>query len=455
MGTFRQFPVSMSAIAICLIAAVGLAWRYRGDRAQANRLQQRLENERHEWRAMEAMALIAAKASRDRAADADRARRTRRALLATLARSEAALLAGAPMPGSRTEACAALAGMAHRLRELAIARGIAVSPEEGFGFAEFAQAGPEPGRLAEVHRQSLVVTAVVRLLIAAEPAEIRAVRRGKEMNAVDGLAGTGGSSLSPDRSLRVHGLAGSTEIRVEFTGRTDVLRDFLNDLARSELLPAVRSVEVKPIQRAAPVSANDPAATWVASELMEFAVTLECVQLEPAAVAELAAGPVAEVDVPTSACWSRRAEAKAGTTHCDLFTAPTVLYDPASGEFVVTRFGDVPVAPRAEVDQPAAVAAVPRQPYRIQLLGYIGAGAEGVGTFADLTSGATFLARAGQTVPGSAITVRTLRRMRRPPGAEASARAQGWVTVAEIEDSRTGERTTLTDAMRTETEVVR
>ena len=454
MGTLRQFPLSMSVIAICLLAAVGFAWQYRGHGAQASRLRQRLESERHDWRVMETQALIAAKASRDRAGDVDRERRTRRAMLARLARSEAGLLAEVPVPVSRTEACAALAGMAHRLRELAVARGIAVAPEEGFGFAEFAQAGPEPGRLVEVHRESLVVTAVMRLLIAAEPAEIRMVRRGKEVNAADGLAGTGGFGLSPDRSLRVDGLAGSTVVRVEFTGRTGVLRDFLDDLARSEFLPAVRSVEVKPIQRAAPASANDSDATWVASELMEFAVTLECVRLEPAAVAEIDAGPVAEVGVPTQMCWASRAEAKEGLTHCDLFTAPTVHYDPAAGEFVVTRFGEVPVAPKAEVAQPAVVAAVPRQPYRIQLLGYIGAGAEGAGTFADLTSGVTFLARAGQAVPGSAIAVRTLRRMRRPLGA-ASARTQGWVTVAEIEDLRTGEMTTLTDAMRKENEVMR
>ena len=437
------------------MAAIVSAWQYRGLRAQTNRLQQRLESERHDWRAMAAQALIAAKDSRDRVADVDRERRTRRALLATLARSEAALLAEAPVPGSRIEACAALAAMAQRLRELATERGIAVSSEEGFGFAEFAEAGPEPGRLAEVHRQSLVVAAVVRVLIAAEPAEIRAVRRGRAANAVNGMADTGGFSLSPARSFRVDGLVGGTAVRLEFTGRTGVLRYFLYGLAGCEFFPVVRFVEVKPLQRAAPASAVDPDATWIAPRLMDFAVTLECVYLEPGAVAELAAGPMEDMVAPILTGWATLSGAEAGATHCDLFTAPTVTYDPAFGEFVVTRFGEVPVAPTTEVPQPPAVAVVQRQPYRIQLLGYIGAGATGVGTFADLTSGVTFLARAGQTVPGSAIAVRTLRRMRRTPGPEAFARTHGWVTVAEIEDLLTGEMTTLTDAVRKETAVVR
>ncbi len=441
-------------MAVCVVAGVMFAWQYRGMRTQAGALQRRLESERRERQILETQVLLAAPSGRDRTVEMEREKQTRRALLATLARGEAALPAGAPVPGSRTEACAALAEMAHELRELATERGIGVTPEEGFGFSEFAQAGPEPGRLAEVHRQSRVVAVAVRLLMDARPAEIRAVRCGTDMNPKSGPVGAGGFSLPPARSLRVVGLADSTAVRLEFTGHTGVLRDLLNGLARAKFLPVVRSVEVEPVQRAMAAAAADSAEPLIAPGLMAYTVVLESVQLAPGNSAELAVGSMAEMAVPASVEWLSPPRAAGVDTHCDLFTAPTVNYDPVSGEFAIRRFGETPLPRRPEAPRPEVVAEVQRQPYRVQLLGYIGAGEDSVGTFADLVSGVTFLARAGQTVPGSAITVRALRRIRRTSGPEPSAQTPGWETVAEIEDLLTGETTMLTDQTRKETEVM-
>jgi len=89
------------------------------------------------------------------------------------------------------------------------------------------------------------------------------------------------------------------------------------------------------------------------------------------------------------------------------------------------------------------------------LLGHVGAGAALAGTFADLSSGATFLARAGQTVSQSAIAVRTLQRLRHATKAGEPKRMPEWVTVAEIDDLLTGETIMLTEESRKEIEVMR
>lgn len=445
MGTIRQFPAFCAAMTLCVVAGVMFAWQCYALRTQAGTLRLRLESERRARQVSEAQVLLAAPGGRNRTAEMEREKLTRRAHLAALARGEAALLAGATVPGSRTEACAALAAMAQGLRELATERGIGVAADEGFGFSEFAQAGPEPERLAEVHRQSRVVAAAVRLLIEARPTEIRVVRRGTILDPKAGPIGAGGFALPATRSLRVVGSADSTVVRLEFTGHTGVLRDLLNGLARAESLLAVRSVEVEPVQRAISATATEIAEPWLASEFMKYSVTLECVHLAPGAIAELSAGAMGEVAVRTSVEWTKPAGTPEARTHCDLFTAPMVDYNPVSGEFAVRRFGENPLPLRPATPRLEMAPEIQRQLYRIQLLGYIGAGADGLGTFADLESGVTFLARAGQTVPASAIAVRALRRIRRTPG---------WMTVAEIEDLLTGETTMLTDESRKETEVM-
>lgn len=442
MGIFRQFPVFWSAIVGCALAGGLFAWQYRNVRAQAGRLQQELERERREWRALEAQAMLAAAAGRDREIALEQGRWTRRALLSALARGEAILQAGAPVPRSRTEACASLAAMAQGLRDLAAAHGIGVSPEEGFGFAEFAQAGPEMDHLAEVHRESRVVDAAVRLLIEAHPVEMLGVRRGKADAPAGGPTGA-------------NGLAGRTTVRLEFRGDTSVLRDLLNRLAQSEIPLRVRSVEAEPIPPAAVGPGSEAVGPLILPALMNYTVAMECIHLDPSAVGENPAGTMADAPASSPAVWLSPARANANVTHCDLFTAPRVDYDRAAGAFVVRRNGEeaAPPAPAAAVAEKVAKAR--REPYRVQLLGHVGAGAALAGTFADLSSGVTFLARAGQTVSQSAIAVRTLQRLRHATKAGEPKRMPEWVTVAEIDDLLTGETIMLTDESRKEIEVMR
>lgn len=442
MGVFRQFPVFWSTVVGCALAGVCCAWQLLDLRSQAKRLQQRLESERREYRVLETQALLAATAERDREIAVESERQTRRALCSALAHGEAALLAGDPAPGSRTEACASLAAMAQGLRELAASRGICVSPDECYGFAEYAEAGPEMSQLVEVHRQSRVVAAAVRLLVEAQPVEIRGVRRGRGNGPMSGSDGSGG-------------LAGGTTVRLEFCGDTGVLREFLNRLARAEFLPYVRSVEAEPAQRVSVVDGDDSATTLISPGPMNYAVAIECIHLESGATAENSVGASVEVAVPSPADWLSPSRTGEEVTHCDLFTAPIVDYDPTTGKFSVRRIGEALPPPVASAPQAATVAEARREPYRVQLLGHVGVAATLVGTFADLSSGVTFLARAGQTVSQSAIAVRTLQRVRRRSGVGASNQTPEWVIVAEIDDLLTGETIMLTNESRKVTEVMR
>lgn len=442
MGIIRQFPVFSSAMAGCVLAVAGFAWQFRDLHSQAERLQQRLESERRERRTLETQALLAATADRDREIAMERERQTKRALFSVLARGEVALLAGAPAPGNRTEACASLATMTQGLRDLAAERGIGVSPDEGFGFPEFAHTGPETSQLVEVHRQSRVVAAAVRLLIEAQPVAIRGVRRGR-------------GDASMGRSAGVGGLAGSTTVRLEFSGDTDVLRDLLNGLARSESLLCVRSVEAEAVQRVADASGGGSISPLISPGLMDYAVVIECIHPGPGATVGIPVGDSVEASASSPTDWLIPSRTNSKDSHCDLFTSPIVDYDPGSGKFAVRRIGEAPVPPTPAATQTAAVAEARWEPYRVQLLGHVGAGAALVGTFADLRSGVTFLARAGQTVSPSAIVVRTLQRVRRTSGAGESNQTPEWVTVAEIDDLRTGETIMLTSESRKETEVIR
>lgn len=440
MGTFREFPVFWSALAACVLAGLALAWQCRGLRAQAGRWQQRLVSERRERQALEAQVLLAAAEGREQAAAIERERQARREAWVALARGDAARSADAPAPGTRTAACAALAAMADELRALAKGQGIVLAPDEGFGFAEFARTGPATDQLAEVHRQSRIVDVAVRLLVVAQPAAILAVSRGRAPGPVDGVTSAAG-------------LAGRTAVRLEFSGHTPVLRAFLNGLARSELLLRVSSVEAKPARTDAAAAEGASAVPWLAPGLMDFAVTLECVHLAPGADGVPAIHD--KTEGPAPAVWLESGLSDLNHTHCDLFTAPTVAWDPVSGDYTVRRLGEVPPPPAIVTAAPVAVTRAQPKPFRIQLLGHIGDGADRVGTFADLATGTTFLARAGQTVLKAAIAVRTLERVRRnPDAADAVSRFQGWVTVAEVEDLRTGETKTLTDESREENEVM-
>ncbi|MBK8856713.1 MAG: hypothetical protein IPN11_03245 [Opitutaceae bacterium] len=89
--------------------------------------------------------------------------------------------------------------------------------------------------------------------------------------------------------------------------------------------------------------------------------------------------------------------------------------------------------------------ATPRVPFRLQLVGHFGEGEEATGTFANLKTGETFLARAGREVPDLGLTITKFKVVRQPVAIPDSMTTVEAVAAAEVLDPASGEVTVLTD----------
>lgn len=228
--------------------------------------------------------------------------------LAELRRQLAGRPGWLPAPPARPiDAYFALASFVEQMRAFAVRQQVALRPEERFGFATYANEGPEPDLIAAVHQQRVVVQHLLELLFEAQPRALVAVQRERPLttaqrearrnpSASEGAAapaprggGQAGDFFTPDARLLLpaEGWLENTGFRVEFTGQTQTLRAFLNSLAAYQLPLIVRSVEVEPLPPAA--GGDEPPAPGapvplVASNFSKFAVTLECVAVLPAPV---------------------------------------------------------------------------------------------------------------------------------------------------------------------------
>lgn len=214
----------------------------------------------------------------------------------------------------------ALGKFTQHLKALAVEQQIVLRGEERFGFATYANEGPESDLIAPVHRQRVVVQHLIETLFEARPQSLIAVQRehpltaaqrvaartptangqgGPNTSARPTTAGQGADFFEPDSRLRLGatGLVEGELYRLEFTGQTQALRAFLNGLVGSPLPLIVRSVEVEPAngELVAPASiepAEDsavgtpPAAVpLVARNFSKFAVVIECVDVLPVTLA--------------------------------------------------------------------------------------------------------------------------------------------------------------------------
>lgn len=215
-------------------------------------------------------------------------------------------------PGRPVDGYFALASFTEKMRASAVREQVALRTEERFGFATYANVGPEPDLLAPVHRQCVVMQHLLKTLFEAHPRSLVAAVRERPLTeaqrtarrvamaaaAADATANEDSSRTAgqradffePDPRLRLDapGVADGELFRVEFTGQTQALRAFLNSLATSSLPLFVRAVEVEPeaADAAAPASGAPPAATapvpLVTQNFSKFAVVVECVELAPA-----------------------------------------------------------------------------------------------------------------------------------------------------------------------------
>jgi len=92
-------------------------------------------------------------------------------------------------------------------------------------------------------KQRQVLSYLLNKLYSADPDSIVSVKR--EFLEGKGEEDAKGFKISPAVSARVPGAIDTLAFSLTFTGYTDSLRDFLNDLAKFDLPIVVRSVEVK------------------------------------------------------------------------------------------------------------------------------------------------------------------------------------------------------------------
>lgn len=277
-----------SVTALCLVLVVGEGWVLRESRMTAERALAALEQKKQErdWLARQSPALSPENEAAI-TADLTAAGRSLAGLRRALQGKEVSVFA-APPPAKSIDAFFELANGVEKLRNRAAQAQVVLKPDERFGFSTHTNEGPAAEQLATVHRQRLALQYLIETLLESRPLALLAVRR--ERPTADGPRDSRDRAedffeLDHALSLRQPGGVESAAFRLEFTGQTAALRNFLNSLATFRQPVVVRSVEVEPLAASAAPGAAAPAAAagspvpLVRQSLSKFAVTVEFVLL--------------------------------------------------------------------------------------------------------------------------------------------------------------------------------
>ncbi len=270
MSWFRKYPFFAFGLTVCALLALaelGLTYeRWAASREAVKNLAQRKSD-------LGAMATLTPAPTREiaKAIEADLAKA--QASLASMqtelkGRGPAAeRLRAAKVPAARTDAFFDLATFVERTRELAKKNEVEVRPEAArFGFAAYANVGPDEKHIDPVFRQRLVAQFLVESLVEAKPRALLAVKRERtvtkdERDARNAALQRGEPPpepppdaviedspdyfvVDPRVTARVGGYIDTTGFQFVFVGQTAALRNFLNKLAAFELPVLVREVEV-------------------------------------------------------------------------------------------------------------------------------------------------------------------------------------------------------------------
>lgn len=173
-------------------------------------------------------------------------------------------------------------------------------------------------------------------------------------------------------------------------------------------------------------------------------------------------GPVARVQLPDAAYAASVADAPTVKTDAwvppapqsrgrdwvyDMFTPPEIFYSSRSQLFSVKP-------PPSGVDEAPVEAfglelvGIRPEPFRLQLIGYVGGEGNWRGTFENLVSGEVFLAAAGRRVADLALNIRSLEVQAVPVALPDSMTTRQRVATAVVRDERTGRDITLTHRER-------
>jgi hypothetical protein len=401
-----------------------------------------------------------------------------------VAMSEAALAAKRAAPSAplgQAEAYFELAGFVEGYRQRVRTQGVALGPDAThFGFAAYAREGPDLALLGSVQRQQRMAGLVLDALLAANPTAILSLRRELPLTEAERTAkfenrraergttrvaarrasrgeGTDYFSIDPQWSVFAAGIVDPMGLRVVFTGETATLRDFLNGLSEAALPLLARMVEVEPAlateagegRRGPAVSAVVPASVVlrengssserpepaamrvVARSHSKFTVTLEHVEVlgqESGAMAVEQGGSSPGI----RGRWAPpRSPSRGASWVFEVFTPPEITFDPRSNQFAVqppVSVENVPVPAPFGLE----LLSVRREPFRVRLIGDVGAGPNRRGVFEDRVTGEVFLAGNGAPLSGLGLEVARVELQREPLEAGVGARAwqprpEAWV----------------------------
>ena len=193
-----------------------------------------------------------------------------------------------PPPARPIDAFFELTDIVGQLRAKAGQAQVEIRPDERFGFARYANEGPNLDQVASIHRQSGAIKNLMEVLLESHPEALLGVRRERPATQVgQDRQSRPDDFFDMEHALSVHqpGLVECEAFRLEFTGQTGVLRTFLNSLALSRLPFVVRGVEVEPLRdiNAAQITAqtptSNPSRLLVKPGMSRFGVTVELARL--------------------------------------------------------------------------------------------------------------------------------------------------------------------------------
>lgn len=131
----------------------------------------------------------------------------------------------------------------------------------------------------------------------------------------------------------------------------------------------------------------------------------------------------------------------------DVFTPPEIFYNARAKHFTVKP----PLGPNEEPPEEAfgiELVAVRPEPFRLQLIGYVGGEGDWRGTFQNVATGEVFLAAAGRRVPNLALSIKSLDVRAVDIALPQSMTTRQRVATAVIRDERTQRDVTLTHRER-------
>ena len=131
----------------------------------------------------------------------------------------------------------------------------------------------------------------------------------------------------------------------------------------------------------------------------------------------------------------------------DTFTPPEIFYYARSKQFTVkppTMVADEDAEESFGLD----LVSVRPEPFRLQLIGYVGGEGNWRGTFENVLSGEVFLAAAGRRVPNLALTIKSLDVSPQSIALPQSMTTRQRVATAVVHDQKSGRDVTLTHRER-------